>query len=240
MRDVTLVMPYYENPTMLSQHLSFYNNMNPEMRDRLEVIITDDGSPKNPALKQVPDDVRFDLKLYRILVDIRWNQDAARNIGVWNADAPWVLMTDMDHVVPMETWDYVLHALDAGALSMRTAYTFTRKSLPDLELYKPHPNSWLMTKWAFVKLVKGYDERFAGVYGSDGDFRNRLAGVCDIKELNAPLVRVPREVVPDASTTNYDRKTAWDDQQKRAIRTQRATLKDQSPKVLSFPYERVL
>ena len=41
-------------------------------------------------------------------VDVPWNQDACRNIGMKNVKTEWALMTDMDHIVPEETWRTVL------------------------------------------------------------------------------------------------------------------------------------
>jgi hypothetical protein len=45
------------------------------------------------------------LQIYRIMVDVRWNQDAARNIGAAHAENNWLVLTDIDHMVPEETWN---------------------------------------------------------------------------------------------------------------------------------------
>jgi hypothetical protein len=85
------------------------------------------------------------LKMYRMLEDVRWNQDACRNLGVSQAETDWLLLTDMDHVVPADTFEKILKA----SLDSDTAYRFARVSMPKLDPYKMHPNSWLMTKAVF-------------------------------------------------------------------------------------------
>jgi hypothetical protein len=105
--------------------------------------------------------------------------------------------------------------------------------------YKPHPNSWMMTRKMFDR-IGGYDERFSGFYGTDGEFRDRVkanaARVIILEEF--PLIRVPRELVPDASTTRYGRKEKQDHDGVTRIRAQIAR-EGGKPKRLSFPYHQV-
>jgi hypothetical protein len=188
------------------------------------LIVVDDGSPKSPA--QPPDrrwaasDIddpphavgqarrrlglaHFDL--LRMDVDVRWNQDACRNLAVSQAPTKWVLLTDMDHLVPTATW----RRLITGRLSWKQAYTFARKSGSKLTDRNPHANSWLLTVETFDQMG-GYDERFAGYYGTDGDFKRRLQKVCKITALPEFLHEVTPETVADCNTRDYERKTAED------------------------------
>lgn len=203
---ITLVMPYYENPGMLREHYNFWGSMPPDIKDMLKVIVVDDGSPSNPA-KPPPAEEKMgvQLSIYRIKVDIRWNQDAARNIGVKHAENGWLLLTDMDHLVPQETWKSIMYR----KFDPLVAYTFARVNYPKRDPYKHHPNSWLMHRELYER-IGGYDERFAGYYGTDGDFRVRLQRVAQIAPLKECLLRVPRECISDASTTKYRRKEPFD------------------------------
>jgi hypothetical protein len=230
MRDVTLVMAYYENRDMLATQFAALAKMSKEVRKFLRVIVVDDGSPFNPA---VASPAGCPVTIYRIKVDIRWNQDAARNIGVFHAETPWVLITDMDHMVPEQTWQYVTTA----ELNDYAAYKFARVSAPKMDPYKPHPNSYLMTRELYQR-IGGYDERFAGYYGTDGDFRDRINQAAPVINLKYPLIRVPREHIHDASTTRYARKSP-EDNRIRAIKAERAQIPGWRPLNLSFPYERV-
>lgn len=228
----SLVMPYYDNPGMLREQYASIRLLAPALRDLLGVVIVDDGSPNSPAF---PEEIGCPLQIYRIKEDVRWNQDAARNIGVRHAENNWVLMTDIDHVVPPATWERLL----LRDHDKNNVYTFGRVSAPELAPYKPHPNTWFMTKEKFDE-CGGYDERFAGYYGTDGDFKDRvLAKALKVKAFKEAIVRIPRTFIPDASTTTYLRKQPEDKPAIIRIKAERAKVKDWKPLRHSFDYERV-
>lgn len=202
MTPTTLVMAYYDNWKMLLVQYGQIAKMPARLRDLLHVVIVDDGSPNKPAL---PRDIGCSLQVYRLDVDVRWNQDAARNIGVAHAETNWVLLTDMDHMITPEIWKMVL----LREWDPTIAYQFERVSAPEMLPYKFHPNTWFMTKKKFEE-AGGYDERFAGYYGTDADFRNRIEGTGEVKRFKQAIIRVPRTHIADASTTTYLRKQPED------------------------------
>jgi Glycosyl transferase family 2 len=232
MREITLCLPYYDNPGMLLRQIDMMDKVPWNARDYVRLIVVDDGSPRWPA-QAFPCPV--DLKIFRIEVDVRWNQDAARNIAVHESNTPWLLLTDIDHWVPASTWKRILN----GSLDRDKVYRFSRVSEPAMEHYKPHPNSWLMSREVWDD-IGGYDERFAGFYGTDADFRNRVQEVAEIEMLKEIIVRVPREVTPDASTTTYVRKAPEDLPGLDRVKLERESIKNWRPLTLSFPYHRVL
>jgi hypothetical protein len=120
----------------------------------------------------------------------------------------------------------------------RIAYKFARVSAPDMSPYKPHPNSWLMLRSLYDK-IGGYDERFAGYYGTDADFRDRLAAIAEIKQVKEALIRYPRTLIHDASTTTYLRKQPEDRDAIARIKRERAQEEDPSPRRFTFEYNRV-
>jgi hypothetical protein len=230
MREATLIMAYYENKDMLSAHYAMMRKFSKEVRKNMRVIVVDDGSPFNPA---TPGDCGCPLEIYRINVDIRWNQDAARNIGAHYAQTEWLIVTDIDHMVPEATWQYV-QTFDPVP---NTTYKFNRVSAPAMDPYKPHPNSYFINKQIWDR-IGGYDERFAGYYGTDGDFRDRLNQHSAVDQMKPHLIRVPREYIHDASTTRYARKTPAD-AAIRDIKGERSRIPGWRPLTLSFPYDRV-
>ena len=231
-RDITIVFAYYMNPSMLTRHYDLFRELPLKFKQHLKLIVVDDGSPE--PIQEAKRHVGLPIELYRVGVDVRWNQDACRNIGVHHVKTEWVLLTDIDHLIPQATLEKILTI----KLDRAQVYKFSRVSLPDLEPYKPHPNSWLMTKDMYER-IGGYDERFAGYYGTDADFRNRVAKQATMVTLGCHLIRVPREVVPDASTTTYERKTPEDKEAIPRIRAARSQEADPRPKRLTFPYSRV-
>lgn len=232
MRELTVVMAYYLNPGMLERQYQIFAAMSAELRKYLRLIIVDDGSPHSPAWVAK---IGMHLEVFRIDVDVRWNQDAARNLGVNRSSTEWLLLTDIDHLIPETTIDRVVR----GKLEPKNVYRFSRVSAPDMAPYKPHPNTWLMTRKMWDR-IGGYDERFAGYYGTDADFRDRVSLCADfIAMLKEPVVRVPREIIPDASTTTYGRKEEQDRINIVRIEKERALIPNWRPQTLTFPWTRV-
>lgn len=239
MRAFTLVMAYYMNRQMLIEHVRLWNELPLDVASNLHIIVADDGSPEAAsavnALCSLARPAVRSFQLWKMLVDIPWNQDACRNLGVRYARTEWVLLTDMDHIVPVETWRRLMN----GPLDKRTVYRFGRVSAPAMEPYKAHPNSWALTCRTYWK-CGGYDERLAGNYGTDGDFLVRVKGRRNIVDLPDVLIRVPRDVIPDASTRTLQRKQPADKENIRRLLSERASDPNWQPLHFSFPHERVL
>lgn len=238
MRALTLILPYYLNGGMLEEHQRAWASFAPELRSCLHVIVVDDGSPTDPASAHVrPVDGLGSFRLFRCTVDVRWNWLFCRNLGVSKATTDWVLLTDIDHLLLEETLRYLVESDD---LDPACVYRTSRVDAPDLTPYKPHPNTWVMTRQMFDR-IGGYDERFSGFYGSDAEFRERVhASSKAVVMLSQALVRYPREVIPDASTTTYGRKEPQDKSGVRRIREERNKLGRWEPLRVTFPYESVI
>jgi hypothetical protein len=244
MNRVTLCLAYYENPTMLGRQLELLLSLPEDLRRQISLIVVDDGSPTAPAQEIMTGSRAFlppdhgglaGARLYRMGVDIAWNMDACRNLAAAEAETDWLLLTDMDHLIPEKTWRKALTAdLKPGAV-----YKFARVSEPDLTPYKQHPNTWLLTRQIFDK-AGGYDERFAGWYGTDGDFRNRVTAIAPVLNLKEPVIRVPREVTPDASTTTLTRRSEENAAALDRIKAERAKEKGWRPLRNRTPWSRVL
>jgi len=207
MPQLTLVMAYYDNPKMLEKQYAHWATYTQEVKDAIEIVLVDDGSPRAPLSGvPVPADLPV-LRAYRILEDRPWHQNGARNLGAFEAKGEWLLLTDMDHMVPEATMRkaltkvkrhlvYRFERIDARTMQP----TIDRHGLP-----KPHPNSWLMTHEMYWK-IGGYDERTCGYYGTDSFFRADIQVHARLALLPAPLLRFDREDVADASTTTLKRK----------------------------------
>jgi len=222
------------NRMMLESHYKNFRSLPEKIKRHIRLTVVDDGSPKGEATAPAQP-LGFPLNIYRIDIDVRWNQDAARNIGVRHASTNWLLLTDMDHLIPEET----LMSLSRSHFDDRDVYTFRRLTAPNMQVYKPHPNSWFMSAEMWER-IGGYDERLAGYYGTDGDFRARVVACArEIKQLPLNLIRVPRELVADASTTTYERKRQSDYDAMKRIKDQRAKIKNWRPMRYLFPYHKV-
>jgi hypothetical protein len=194
---ITLVYAYFENGGMLDVHLQEWAQY--QDKQNWQAIIVDDCSKRDPAQPHLFD-VGFPIALYRISTDIPWNQNGARNLAMKHAEG-LCLLTDMDHLLTAENAAQV-QALD---IDKTRHYRFARE-LSNGKAYKPHPNSWLLDRELYWH-AGGYDETFAGWYGTDSMFREDLQHASGPAiMLDVPLRLYGRDVQPDASTVDYGRK----------------------------------
>ncbi len=200
--EISIVFAYYDNPSMLEFQWNRIAEYSSAVRARVEVIVVDDASPITPAVSVGRPQSLPDHRVYRIAKDIPWNQDAARNIGAHEASARWLLLTDIDHVVPEETLRGLLD-LDKDPT---VVYTLGRTKFFTDDVREPHPNSYVMTRdmyWA----IGGHDEDYAGIYGKDYLFRKRaLKQSRDVHLPDLTLARVGTSNIPDAGTRTITRR----------------------------------
>lgn len=220
LNHITLILPYYRNPEMLKLQAREWAYYPPE----IQVIVVDDGSPVDKAADVLPLGSR--ARVFEILVDIPWNRNGARNTGAREACGPWILHTDIDHILPYEeAWKLV----EKTALSPSTWYKFSRFRVgkadstrqkdhlapdpkfrlgPDAEFgqIKPHVDSFLITREMYWK-AGGYDEDFSGGLGGSSLLLKHLAneGPCLILE-EVSLHVYTESACPDASDTHLCRK----------------------------------
>jgi predicted glycosyltransferase involved in capsule biosynthesis len=237
---LTIIYAYYDNPQMFIRQQEEWMRYPFEVSGRVQFIIVDDCSPRWPARLNYHFEGWTDFRIYRMKQDIPWNMDACRNLAVSKATAKWLFLSDMDHLLSVEAIVQIFKYM--GRLDIEKFYTFNRVDAPDLKPYKYHPNTYLMTKELYNK-VGGYDETFAGHYGTDGHFRRALLHHSKgVQRLPISIIRYPREVIPDASTTTLDRKKGRDRERGRRYRelSKQNLQKGIKPKILSFPWERIL
>lgn len=225
-KRVTLVLPYYESPDFFLEQQASWRQWPHDVLTYIRVIVVDDGS-KVPIM--LPWGPAVDCRVFRVSVDVPWNWLAARNIGAHHAEDGWLLLTDMDHLVPRET----IRSVVLGQHDPSIIYAFSRREHTG-EMIASHSASFLMTRAMFWK-VGGYDETLSGHYGTDGDWRRRCAAVAPVHVLADTLTRF--EFVSDASTRRYVRKLPADADAVRRLVAARGA--EWRPRTLSFPYHEV-
>lgn len=242
---ITLVMPFYMNSEMLALHYATWAEWPTKAKRAISIVLVDDGSPE-PAI-DVPRPAGLpNLRIYRVKEDRPWHQHAARNLGAHVAKGPWLLLTDMDHVLEADAARGLVKRV--GALDPWTAYFLHRieanNRMPTIGKdgqAKPHPNSFVMARELYWR-AGGYDEDYCGIYGTDGLFKARLFTIADRGFLkHVPLVRYWRDILPDASTTTLQRKEGREAGAKERVRREKeARGEADKVTVLNFEWERVL
>jgi hypothetical protein len=240
MRPITIVFPFYMNLGMWAEQQRVIADLPAKMRAHLHVVLVDDCSPKGhrPTAKSVTVHDLASLRMYRLLEKKRWNWLACRNLGAKVATTDWLLLTDIDHVVPQAT----LERLMTTKMADHVAYRFSRVTatgawpydVSALPPYKPHNDTWFLQRRVFFKdKVGGYDERLSGCYGTSGEFTDRLkAAVNATVILSEVIVRYPREIIADASThpSIYTRKNdPENDAELKKRKEERAQIKGWKP-----------
>lgn len=239
MDKLQLIYPYYENPHMLEKQIETWASWPRDLARKVKIILVDDGSQKAPASDLFAlTRPSVELELYRILINIPWNQNGAHNLGFHVANDGWCLTTDIDHVVIEKQ----LRTILALPLNKRQYYSFGRRQVRALDtVFKRHPNSWLLTRELFLE-SGGYDEDFSGFYGSDSCFRRALALVgkhCPIPD-SCYLVVYDEKDLPDANTREWGRKDSkyYSANHPHLVKKKSRAYKAENP--LRFPWERVL
>lgn len=236
---------YYENGPMLREHLQEWGRYSDTLKARIEFNVTDDCSSRAPAYEivreaGVPDGVN--LQMFRITKKVPWNYLAARNIDAHHSRGSWLLTTDMDLMLTAENAFRLLEHIDTD-LSPDAYYRVERKIMPDETWYKPHPDTWLMTRKVYWK-VGGNDEEFAGRYGGlDGVYKRRVIAACRGGGFNLSdvfLLYYPRGYLKESGTNDFARKEGRkkEDEVEFRRRSLEKMRRGEKPLVMSFPYER--
>ena len=198
MQKITLVYPYFDNAEMLKKHLATWCNY--QDKDFFEVIIVDDCSPNKPA-KDYLYDVGFPIRLFRITTQIPWNQHGAKNLAMKHASG-WCLLADMDLLLTAEEAKVLIHANLDDTCYYRSLRRYNNHSSIDY-----HANSFVITTtmyWA----IGGYDEAYAGYYGTDRAFKRRLKKFFP-NEKPSPMLLTPyNHIIEDARTQAFGRENS--------------------------------
>ena len=219
-----------------------------EYPEGIEIIVVDDGSPE-PAKDVLKASER--VKLYRVMRDIPWNRNGARNLGAHVAETDWIMHVDIDHIMPAAAawrmldrhfppdhhrW-YRFRRWRVG----KADATRRKDSIPDNISFgevRPHGDSYLCTRELYWR-VGGYDEDYSGCLGGGSPFLQQM-------EYEAPVVLFhsdvmlhvhTRDSVKDASDLHLSRDTT-EYSRRRKDKERRGDVKAKNP--LRFEWTRVL
>jgi glycosyltransferase involved in cell wall biosynthesis len=180
---LSIVIAVLNSHEIVRRQILHYEKMN--VPDGVEILFIDDGS--DPPL-------RSDTKLKNFAIyatnDFRpWTVELARNFGIKRARGEYVLITDIDYIIPLSCIESAFSLKEDkssirrefGVLDENGNFTQNRAVLKSWGLIRnsvrmsPHPNNFIMRKETFG-LVGLFDEsRVNRPYpiGADAEFKRR-------------------------------------------------------------------
>ena len=249
-QGLTLIHPYFgEVKRFNHMYNNYWNKYSDKIKNSLQIILVDDhGIPPIHSLMK-DRDCDFNLEIYRISDDLKYNTAGALNVGSIESDTEFILQMDSDCAIEPDMMDKLMRvAPEYGYL-----YKFRRNRITNdperKKLTRWLPCANLLHKQMFRE-VNGFDEDFTGSRsGGYGFFDNHF----DHKILEAGYARA---VIDGIVVTEYMETLVEDkpvgplgvgvyrtnDQNQINKKLYRAKQKDptlNNPNILNFRYEKV-
>jgi len=162
---LSIVVHIYNNQEVLNLQTEYWEKWT--SIQNLELILIDDGSNPKLDFSAVPQWV----KKIRIKTDIAWNQPGAKNLGAILALGSWLLFKDADQFLTTKDIQGLISKL--SLFEQNTIYRFKRRCSKTGQPLDIHQNCQLISKHDYERFG-GYDEDFAGHYGHEDAYFERL------------------------------------------------------------------
>lgn len=167
MNNFTIIIPFYNDyDRRLPIQLKYWNDYPDWCWDHIKIVLVDDCSPIPMKEYLINQDLpNADIRLYKIVEDIRWNLPGAYNVGIKEAETKWVWCMDSDHTVPKDSLIHMLNMqLDEKAFYQHMK---TRIYKSSTDTHKGEASgAWFHTKEQW-EAVGGLNEDFSKSGGYD-------------------------------------------------------------------------
>lgn len=179
MNKISLVIPYYKTKSIIPLKFKEWEEYDDDVKSNLEIVIIDDGSPEGTTFEEHWVNTNLNIKLFKIVVDIPWNEGGANNLGFKVASNDWVFRSDVDWSIPNDVMKKVMNT----NLIKGNFYTFRALDYATKQAIGNPANIYVLHKEDFWK-SGGYDEDTAGYHGSDISFRRRLFSIINAGKIH--------------------------------------------------------
>jgi glycosyltransferase involved in cell wall biosynthesis len=241
---LTIIHPFYnDGKERISLQFEAWETYPDWVWDAVDVVLIDDGS--DPSLEShYPKDngLNFNLKIYRIKEDLRYNLPGAWNLGFNAANTDWVYAFDSDHIHTKENFIKVLTELDAQSdcyyqLERRRHTSIEKRKRPG----RMATGSWLVLK-EYWTAVDGFDEDLTGERSQswgywEHDFTDRLNNL--VPKVCPPGIFI-EEYLPDYFGYPPGLHVGWNNRKNRRRYTAKMRGEIEHPtEILRFDWEQV-
>ncbi len=166
MPNLSVITHFYNGHSWVNKQIAHWEKIRPEIRRLVEFILVDDYSDEEYVLPETP----LNVRLFRVIDDIPWNQAGARNLAAFHATGAAGLFIDIDQFIYIEFLERLI--LAAPNLEKDTINFFRIKELVNIQNNQPmahHPNAFVVNLSDFRRIGM-YDEDFVGHYGFEDVF----------------------------------------------------------------------
>lgn len=161
---LTLVYPFFGEEKRFETLFDYWNSYSSEIKDSLQIVIVDDhGTPPIDSLMTKSKDKHcdFNLAIYRIEDDLKFNTPGALNLGIMCSSTPWILIMDSDCMFENNEMKKLIEFKPDPLWQ----YKFPRKRITNDEHWAKNvrylPCTMLFHKNMFLD-IGGFDEDFTG------------------------------------------------------------------------------
>jgi len=158
---LSIITHFYNHPEMVEKQVALWKTIAPEVLNEIEFVVVDDCSEDVPTLTRG----NLNLRFFRVVTDVPWNQSGSRNLGTFHARGEWALFFDIDQQINVEALAVLVANL--GRLDPKVMYFLRIKELINILTNEnlTHAPSTFLVNLATFKVKGMHDEDFAGHYG---------------------------------------------------------------------------
>ena len=163
---LTLMYPCFGQEKRISKLLQGWDAWSDDLKEHVQIILIDDHG--TPSIEDMLSDktADYNLSVYRIQDDVKYNMPGALNLGMMVASTPWILTMDTDYSFPLDVMQRLLDFKPAQG----EVYSFFLDRVTDgvhvARDMKVHTNTFLLHRDMFIDL-NGFDEDFSGKWSHE-------------------------------------------------------------------------
>lgn len=178
MKKITINLSYYNQTETLKTHIKEWASWDEEIRNQFHFCIVDDCSKiKATDVLSDVDLSNLNISIYRVKKDLVCNIAGVRNLSAQKCDTKWMVILDMDTLVPYDVAKSMIQLVDN---TNKDGVCFKFNRIIPGGRKKPHPAVCLLRKNDYWN-VGGCEEDLVGNYGyTDPSFWHRSNGKLEI------------------------------------------------------------
>ena len=175
---LTLMYPCFGQEKRIFKLLKVWDEWSDDVKDHVQINLIDDHG--TPSVEEILSNKTMDynISVYRIQDDLKYNIAGALNLGMMLADTPWILTMDTDYSFQP---DVMQSLLDFRPNRYEVYGFFLDRAIPhEIPERNVHTTTFLLHKDTFIDL-NGFDEDLTGNWSNKLQPRLRELGLLDPK-----------------------------------------------------------